>query len=168
MKKAIAYFASLLILATLSACATPYQAHGMRGGFKEMQLDRNAWQVSFAGNGYTSSERAADFTLLRCSEIAQQNGYTHFVLVDSRSYSKNSTYTTPTHSHTTGTASGYSYGNYATATGSATTTTYGGQTYLVSKPGRTVTMVALPRKPEGFAYDAAMVSRQLRHAYGIE
>src|SRR5437764_1386447 len=53
------------------ACATPYQRHGFTGGFSESQLDENVFRVNFRGNGYTSPERAADFTLLRSAELAR-------------------------------------------------------------------------------------------------
>ena len=54
----------------LIACATPYQSGGFMGGFNEVQLAEDSYQVSFGGNGYTSTQRAIDFTLLRCADIA--------------------------------------------------------------------------------------------------
>ena len=47
----------------VAACATTYQPSGLTGGFDEVQLDTNVYQVSFRGNGYTSAERAADLCL---------------------------------------------------------------------------------------------------------
>ena len=67
----------ILILSAflLSGCATAYQPKGFTGGFSETQLDESVFQVSFRGNAYTSSERAADFTLLRSAELTIENGY---------------------------------------------------------------------------------------------
>ena len=58
----------LITIAVLSAgCATAYQKQGLTGGFSETQLGENVFQISFKGNGYTSQDRASDFTLLRGS-----------------------------------------------------------------------------------------------------
>ena len=157
----------LLLLAALflNACATSYQNTGFTGGYSETQLDENVFKVSFRGNGYTSRERASDFALLRSAELTLQNGYAYFVIVDEESHTRNSTYTTPTTSNTT--ANVYGSGNYAY--GTATTTTSGGQTYNISKPSNSNTIVLFEEKPEsGFSYNAEFIYRELREKYGIK
>lgn len=57
--------AIILTLLALSACATPYQQVGFKGGFSETRLSENVFKVNFRGNGYTNKERVSDFTLLR-------------------------------------------------------------------------------------------------------
>lgn len=121
----------------LSDCATTYQLKGFTGGYSETQLGENIFQVSFRGNGYTSRGRASEFSLLRSAEVALENGFRYFVIVESEKGSKVGAYTTPTTSQTTGSA--YSSGSYAY--GSATTTTSGGQTYVISKPRATNTIL---------------------------
>src|SRR5467141_728098 len=156
---------AVLIVALLAGCATPYQAKGMTGGFSETQLDENVFQVRFNGNGYTSGERAADFTLLRSAELARMHGYSYFIIVQSRAGNRYSTYTTPVQSHTT--ASATSYGN--TTYGSATTTTTGGETYLISKPGVMNTIVCFKDRPEGYqgmVYNADFLYNSLSQKYG--
>jgi hypothetical protein len=151
----------------VAGCATGYHAKGFTGGFTETQLDENVFQVSFRGNGYTSRERAADFTLLRSAEIARGHGYGFFIIVEKADRSGYGTYTTPTQSQTT--ASATSYGN--TAYGSATTTTYGGQTYVIHKPGLSNTIVCFKDRPQdvqGLVYNADFVFRSLTQKYGIE
>ena len=157
---------SLILLgAFLSGCATEYQRQGFSGGYSETQLGENIFQVSFRGNGYTRGERASDFALLRSAEVASENGFRYFIVVESGRDSSLSTYTTPTQSYTTGSA--YGYGN--TAYGSATTTTYGGQTYLIRKPSATNTIVCFKEKPDGagLVFDAEFVMRSLKSKYGI-
>ena len=121
-----------LILCTflVQGCATGYQKNGMSGGYTETRLGENIFMVTFRGNGFTSSEKASDFALLRSAELALENGYSYFEIVDANSHISTSSYTTPTTSTTT--ANAYGYGNYAY--GTARTTTYGGQTYNISKP----------------------------------
>ena len=72
----------------LSACATPYQPEGYRGGFSELQLSRSAWRVEFRGNGYTRPARASDFALLRATELVLAAGCTHYEVVSARTGSE--------------------------------------------------------------------------------
>lgn len=159
----------LLVIAIVAflvqGCATGYHSSGFSGGYSETQLDENVFKISFRGNGYTGRERVADFTLLRSAELALENGYKYFVIIDANSYTSNSTYTTPTTSHTTGSA--HTYGNHTY--GSATTTTTGGQTYNISKPSSSNTIVCFKEKPEeGFSYNAEFIYKSITQKYGIK
>jgi hypothetical protein len=155
----------LLVSVSLVACATTYQREGFTGGFDETRLGENVFRVSFKGNGYTRAERATDFALLRSAEVATENGFRYFILVESERASSESTYTSPTHTYTTGRAR--RYGN--TTYGSATTTTYGGETETISKPSTTNTIMCFKDKPEasGIIFDAEFVKKSLKDKYGI-
>jgi len=156
----------IAITVFLAGCATTYQKKGFTGGFSETQLGENVFRVSFKGNAYTSRERASDFNLLRSAEVALENGHNFFIIVDSEQYSKTGAYTTPTTSHTTGSA--YAYGNYAH--GSATTKTTGGKMYFFSKPRTTNTIICFKDKPEsgGLVYDAAFIIKSIKTKYKIQ
>jgi len=155
----------VLLVAVLSGCATTYQRESFSGGYSETQLGENIFQVTFRGNGYTSRERASDLSLLRSAEVVLENGFRYFVIVESEKGSKVSAHTTPSTSYTTGSA--YGYGNYAH--GSATTTTSGGQTYFISKPRATNTILCFKEKPEinGLVFDAEFVTKSIKQKYEI-
>jgi hypothetical protein len=159
--------------AIISGCATAYQQQSFSGGFDETQLDRNVFGVSFKGNGFTAPERATDLALLRCAELTLANGYRYFAVIDAQQRTKQSAFTTPTQSYTTGTASGTAYrsGNavYGSATGSSQTTTYGGDTIVISKPSATNTIVLLKERNEikGVTYDAQFLYSSLSQKYGV-
>jgi hypothetical protein len=141
-------------------------------------LDENVFQVRFAGNAYTSRERAADFCLLRCAELAQQHGYAYFIVVDSAHYTKDSVYTTPMTLTTIGSAQTFgtanAYGNTATYSGTtygqATTHVDGGETYVISKPRSTNTIVCFKEKPnvQGLVFNAAFIIESLKQKYKIK
>lgn len=165
----------MLFVLALSGCATPYQGRSFSGGFSETQLSPNVFQVSFAGNGYTSEEKAADFTLLRSAELALQHGYGYFVIVDEKSWQTKSVRTAPTTTQTTYNgntlaslnASG-SYGTYSgTTMGTATTRTYGGQSFVISKPQKSNTIVCFTAPPESasFVLDAQFLQQSLKAKY---
>ena len=103
----IGLIAAILIL---SGCATDYQHQETTlvkwwdgYGYSSTQIDTNVFQVTFKGNTYTGIERANDFTLLRSAELALENGYEYFVIIDAQQYSSNSSDTTST-THTANTS----------------------------------------------------------------
>lgn len=158
-------FLLLFFLILLAGCATSYQPNGFSGGYSETRLREDIFEVSFRGNGYTSRERAADFTLLRSAELALENGFRYFVIVSSEKDSAVSSYTSPTTSHTTATA----YGSGRHVYGNATTTTYGGDTYYISKPGATNTILCFKEKPanDALVLEAQFVESSIRAKYGL-
>lgn len=155
----------IMIAIFLQGCATSYKSKGFGGGYSETQLDENVFKVSFRGNGYTSEERASDFTFLRSAELVLKNGYKYFVVIDAKNETINNTYTTPTTSNTT--ANVYGSGNYAY--GNATTITSGGQTYNISKPSSSNTIVCFKEKPANvFSYSAEFICKSISQKYGID
>lgn len=67
----------------LAGCSSTYQPDGFSGGFSETALGRDFYKVTFNGNGYTSSEKANDFAILRAAELALEGGYKHLIITDS-------------------------------------------------------------------------------------
>ncbi len=64
-------------------------------GYSSTQIDTNVFQVTFNGNAYTGRDRANDFLLLRSAELALENGYEYFVILDAQQYLRNSNDATP-------------------------------------------------------------------------
>ena len=145
----------------LSSCSTRYKADGFTGGYEELQLSENMFTVSFRGNGYTRKQRAIDFCLLRCAEITENHGYKYFTIVDQRNDIENSSYTTPSSSVTTGTVNSYGGIN-------AYTTNYGGQTYNISRPSASNTILCYKEKPrQGIAYNTDFLIKSISEKYQI-
>ena len=140
----------------LVGCATSYQKKGFSGGYSETQLAENMFRVNFGGNGYTGSEQATDFALLRSAELTLEHGYKYFVLVDERQSVEH--HTTPVQSRTTGHISGDTF--------TANTSTSGGHTF--KKPSSKNTILCFKEKPEQFSYDAKFVFQSIRTKYAIK
>tara|TARA_B100000161_G_C33517265_1_gene399347 strand:- start:370 stop:1014 length:645 start_codon:yes stop_codon:yes gene_type:complete len=154
---------SIIIILFLVSCGTQYQATSWTGGYSETQLGENMFKVYFQGNGYTSSQKAADMCLLRCAEICIEKGYKYFAIIDASEKTTQSSFTTPIQTHTTGTVNYYG-GN--TLYGSSNSFTTGGQTFLVSKPSANNTIVMLNEKQkEGITYDAKFLYESLGKKY---
>lgn len=151
----IVLFAVLALF--VSGCATGYQKQGFTGGYTDMKVQDDIFKVGFRGNAYCGSGRAEDFALLRCAEIALENGYKYFVIIDEKSGVTTGAYTTPVTAQTTtqtyGSVQGTAYSNMYTGSYSGTThgsTTYsGGQTYTFHKPSTRNTIKCFKEKPEG-------------------
>lgn len=77
MKKLII---SILLLLFLSSCVTGYYPHSgsITGGYSEIQLGDNIYQVTFVGNGYTSSSLVEQRLLRRCADLTIERGYKYF------------------------------------------------------------------------------------------
>lgn len=149
----------------LAGCATAYQPSGLSGGFTETRLDKNVFRVSFEGNGYTDTQRAEDFALLRSAELTLKHGFTHFAIMSTRSDKNVSSFTTPTQTITTGSAT--AFGN--TAYGQARSVTTGGQTFVSENPTTTNTIFCFSGKPDSvFTYDAAFLVQSLSEKYGLK
>jgi hypothetical protein len=155
------------ICVVLSGCATPYQSNRFTGGFSETQLSSNVFKVYFSGNGYTSDERAADFTLMRSAELAYTHGFAYFIIVDEQSGASYSTVTTPTTTYTTTNVTGT---GGDTAYGTSTSTTVGGETYVIRKPAKQNTIICFNEKPpvQGVAYESQYVVQSIRAKYGMK
>lgn len=158
---------SLVFIISLSGCATSY--HGQNffysDGYRDSQLDENVFRVTFYGNGYTSPDRVSDFVLLRSAELALNEGFQFFALVNPQDYASVSSYTTPSSTNTTFSATQSGPNIY----GTASSTTSGGQSYFISKPSRSAIAVCFDVKPEGiFSFSSRYVYDSLTSRYGIK
>jgi len=75
--------AGLLAALGLAACTlqpTPYQPLGELGGYEETRLQPRVYRVSFRGNRATPETAVLDFLYLRCAELTEQAGFTHFAI----------------------------------------------------------------------------------------
>lgn len=156
----------ILTIFTFFGCATSYRSRGFNGGYSETQLDTNVFRVSFNGNSYTSREKVYDYTLLRCAELALNNGFKFFIIADSSNSATYGTYTTPT---TTNTRTDVNVsGNTARATSEATT--YGGQTFVTSKPSSINTIICYKNKPDisTLIYNAELIYESIRKQYHLK
>ena len=151
--------ASLTLVLLLWGCATPYGEYNYwtGGGFDEVQIDNNSWRVSFKGSDNDDKDRIANLCLLRCSEIALQNGFTYFAIVSQENTKETGAFTTPTVSTTN------IIGNIAV------TNTYGGQTFFSSAPSSSNEIICFKEKPNDIhTYNAEFVVKSIKAKYEVE
>ena len=73
---------NFVLILGLCGCATTYQKDGFTGGYSDMKLGKDLFQISFRGNGYTGSGRVQNFFLRRCAELTIEQGYEYFAFVN--------------------------------------------------------------------------------------
>ena len=61
MKKIVA----LVLVAMVSACATPYGKYGIAGGYTDSRIDENTFSISVDTNGFTSQQTTSMHALYR-------------------------------------------------------------------------------------------------------
>lgn len=158
----------IVLLGLIAAgCATGYHKVGFTGGYSETKLQDDIFKVGFKGNAKCSLERAEDFTLLRSAEIAIENGYKYFVIIDEKSGTQTGAYTTPATATTSESLN--MYGN--TGSYSSTTNVYGGQTYIFHKPSVRNTIKCFKEKPDNIpavVYDAEQIIKNIKARYIIK
>lgn len=134
----------------------------MFNGYSDVRLGENIFQVSFQGDGYDIRERITDLSLLRSAEVALQNGFSYFLIASMADNSSSATFVTPKTTQMSATVVGSSV--YGTAT------TYGGQSFFITYPNTTNTIVCFKEKPniEGLVYRAGVVMTSLKAKYGIK
>ena len=174
---------NILVILVLVGCATMYHPVGITGGYNETRLDENVFTVTFRGNGYTSTQRAENFALLRAAECSLENGYKYFVIFKSNTQISNSTFTTPTRSTTTQNdtrvisgsiisknPSNVIEGSVIKRNPSYTTVTTGGQTFTTKKPVVTLAFICFAEKPETdqMVFSAEFLQNSLKEKYRIE
>ena len=161
---------ALLILIFLTySCATDYQPKSFTGGYSSTKLGESIFKIHFNGNGYSNSERIEDFALLRSAEIALENDFKYFIIIDKNNSNSYSTYTTPKTNITTGNISSYNYGYGGNYNFTANSYSVGGDTYLISKPSSTNIIACFKKKPKNqtFIYDAEFISNSIRNKYNL-
>ena len=148
-----------VVLAVLMfGCATSYQSKGLMGGYSETQLAPDTFKVSFGGNGYTSGERAQDFTLLRAAELTLQNGYNYFVVINESNTKSISTHTTGGYASTSGR---FYRGRYSSSTWFTPPSTYN-----TARPQSGLAIKCYVDKPSVECFDAAFIRDSLKRKYG--
>lgn len=162
MKRFIPGVLSLLLI---SGCATSYQPKGVGGGFSETQLRQDIYRVRFQGNGYTSEERAVDFTLLRCAELALESGYQFFLIFSESQTAAKAAFM---NAATTGSSATINSGSDYIA-GNSTSTIYNGQVFVFEFPRTLNTILLLhdPNSVDGMAYGARYIIKTIRNKYRL-
>lgn len=156
--KMIQIITFIFVFVIISGCSTKYQPSGYTGGYSETRLGENIFTVSFDGNGYTSMNQAADYTLLRSSELALKNHYKYFIIVDTEKY------VSEEKSSSSYTANGTISGSYYTAN----IQEHKGMTFR--KPSSKNTIICFNEKPntKGLIYDAEYLVKSLRTRYDLQ
>ena len=115
MKKLAAVF----MVATLSACATPYGKYGILGGFTDSRIDENTFSISVDTNGLTSQQTTSMHAFYRAAELTVENGFDYFVIASDANNSTSMAMAMPG-----GSTSNTTINTYGSTAYGRTTTTY--------------------------------------------
>jgi len=146
------------------------------GGYEDRrlyELGDNAFAVSFYGNSTTIAFHVADFVLLRSAEVAKENGYEYFYIVESKQYTTEqqiSNTKANTNAYTSGRASNYGMADtYISVGGSAS-----GESVTVSGKinyhniENVIYCFADPPETEKFVYKSSVIIQDISKKYQIK
>ena len=66
-----------------------------RSGYSDHQIETNRYEVTFAGNSYTSRDTVEKYLLYRAAELTVQQGFDYFILADRNTDHRSRTYSSP-------------------------------------------------------------------------
>lgn len=70
----------------LMSCAVPYQPEKGSGGFSEVKINENTFEVTFEGNQYNTLDEVRTYLTYRCAELTLEQGLTHFLIMEDASF----------------------------------------------------------------------------------
>jgi len=87
MRRPDALLVGCLLLVAACEGPTPYvprdaSSFFKQPGYRELELSQDSYRVSYRCGQYTPADRIADFTLLRCADLTQEQGFRYFVVED--------------------------------------------------------------------------------------
>lgn len=85
----------ILIIAHLfiSSCASRYKKLGKYGGYKEEKISDRTYKVYFEGNTNTSDKKVYEYFIRRSAELALENNFPYFSVLESEILEKTTTVT---------------------------------------------------------------------------
>jgi hypothetical protein len=72
----------LVLVALLGACASPYGAAGITGGYQDRMVREDLWVVAYYANAYTTEETVQTYWLHHASTLTLAHGYQGFAILD--------------------------------------------------------------------------------------
>lgn len=118
------------------------------------------FEVSFKRNSFTTTERVKNFSLLRSAEVALENGYPYFVVIE-----QSQPVTVFTESMPLGFTSMSSY----SAHGRHDRTASGGRKEYISNPITKTLIACFSEKPKSvISYDAENIVKYIKSKYEIQ
>ena len=70
----------------LGGCAAKYGPQDSLGGYSSQFLGDNLVEVRFTGNQHNTIDEIRRYVAFRCAEITLEKGFTHYLVVEDRSY----------------------------------------------------------------------------------
>ena len=139
-------FLVFLLLLLLGGCAKPLHPDNYVERISPTWLDANRFIVAYPSK--SADQKIVDLTLLRSAEIALQNGFNYFIVVNTDDAIATSSDSLP------GTTANF--------------TEHNGIRYYHTSPASSNTIIGFKRRPQGFAYVALFVKASLRAKYGLD
>jgi len=85
-RQSILSFIWCALLLLFMGCATTYGPKATMGGYSEIQMDENSFEVTFEGNQHNTADEIRTYLTYRCSELTLEKGFSHFLIMEDLSF----------------------------------------------------------------------------------
>ncbi|MCF7823519.1 MAG: hypothetical protein K9N35_05045 [Candidatus Marinimicrobia bacterium] len=82
MKRSFNSILLAMVILFMASCAGTYGPKNAAGGYSDWQNEDGTYEVMFEGHKNDSKDLVRTYLVYRCSEIALENGYSHFLIMD--------------------------------------------------------------------------------------
>src|SRR5215813_12674361 len=70
-----------VVMAAVAGCSTTHNPEDIGGGYSDLPLAQDTYQVDVRGTGYTSADTVRKIGLVRAADIAISHGYDKFIIL---------------------------------------------------------------------------------------
>ena len=70
-----------VVMAAVAGCSTTHNPEDIGGGYSDLPLAQDSYQVDVRGNGYTSADTVRKIGLVRAANITISRGYDKFIIL---------------------------------------------------------------------------------------
>lgn len=145
----------------LIGCTTTQEYNLSVGNSSLIQLNDNLYKLDIGGNAFMSESKVKDFALLRVSEIALENGFKYFEIIENQTSEKKIKLNNPSTTQTYGSAN--TVGNRTSF--NATSRTYNNDSELEKYRSEILFKLSNESNENSISYNAQMIFDSLASKY---
>lgn len=88
IKKSTIHVCLLILIIMVASCATKYGPLAKNGGYSDEKINDRVYKITFQGNTRTSDEKVYKYFMRRAAEVALDNHFQYFTIINAEDITK--------------------------------------------------------------------------------